>query len=114
MNDACQILPTDNEGWGFWGTSRMNGYDQEMTWRAASLFFADAYRLDPEETRDLLDSVFGRHLADDMSFIEGGPASPEAIAFHLEKRMADRGFKRWFDNAVRAIRKPGQGSKKVM
>ncbi|ABK44553.1 hypothetical protein Mmc1_2052 [Magnetococcus marinus MC-1] len=106
--DNLQImpLPTNNPSWGFWGTSRHNGYDQEMTWLAASHFFANSYNLDAQDTRDLLDSVFGRHLADDLSFIEGGPTTPEAITDHLAKRMANRSYKSWIDDAVHAIQHP--------
>ena len=105
MSNAQQTLPTNNAEWGVWGTSQRSGYDQQMIWETTSCFFASTYQLDPIQTRDLLDSVFGRHLADDLSFIAGGPQCPEAIISHLEKRMAKKGFKRWFDNAVDAIKK---------
>ena len=94
-------LPTNNEEWGFWGTSNANGYDAAMAWNTASHFFAKTFNLTPEETRTLLDARFGRHLADDLSFIDGGPATAEAIAAHLEKRNADAGWRRHFEKAIR-------------
>ena len=94
-------LPTNNPEWGFWGTSVSNGYDAAMTWDTASRFFAKTFNLTPEETRTLLDARFGRHLADDLSFINGGPATADAITAHLEKRNADKGWRRHFEKAIR-------------
>ena len=98
------IMPTNNTEWGFWGTAGHNGYDQQMTWEAASDALATAFNLTPERVRDLLDARFGRHLADDLSFIAGGPVSPEAVEHHIMKRLADRGWRKWFERAVREAR----------
>jgi hypothetical protein len=97
-------LRTANPDWGFWGTSVRNGYDAALAWEAASDALATAFDLTPAEIRDLLDSRFGRHLADDLSFIPGGPASREAIEEHIMARLAVRSWRRWFDTGVRAIR----------
>ena len=94
-------LPTNNEEWGFWGTSVSNGYNAAMTWDTASRFFAETFNLSPEETRTLLDARFGRHLTDDLSFINGGPTTADAITTHLEKRNADKGWRRHFEKAIR-------------
>ena len=94
-------LPTNNEEWGFWGTSVSNGYDAALTWDTASRFFAKTFDLTPEETRTLLDARFGRHLADDLSFIDGGPSTAEAITTHLEKRYADKGWRKHYEKAIR-------------
>jgi hypothetical protein len=96
-----QPLPTNNECYGFWGTSISNGYDAAMTWDTASRFFAKTFDLTPEETRTLLDARFGRHLADELSFINGGPATAKAITTHLEKRNAEAGWRRYFEKAIR-------------
>ena len=98
------ILPTNNTDWGFWGTAGRNGYDQQMTCEAASDALATAFDLTPEQVRDLLDARFGRHLADDLSFIPDGPVSREAIEQHIMKRLADRGWRKWFERAVREAR----------
>ena len=98
------ILPTNNTEWGFWGTAGRNGYDQKMTWEAASDVLATAFDLTPEQVRDLLDARFGRLLADDLSFIPGGPVSREAIEQHIMRRLADRGWRKWFERAVRKAR----------
>ncbi len=98
------ILPTANESWGFWGAAGHNGYDQQMTWEAASDALATAFDLTAEQVRNLLDARFGRHLADDLSFIAGGPVSPEAIEQHIMARLADRGWRKWFEKAVLEVR----------
>ena len=97
-------LPTNNTGWGFWVTAGHNGYDQQMAWEAVSDALATAFELTPEQVRDVLDARLGRHLADDLSFIAGGPVSREAIEQHIMKRLADRGWRKWFETAVREVR----------
>jgi len=105
--NAIQPLPTANERWGFWGTSKQNGYDAKLTWDTACSFLAKHFDLTAEQCRTLLDSRFGRHLADDLSFIEGGngiangPTSDKAIIKHLEMRIADKGWRDCFENAIR-------------
>jgi hypothetical protein len=98
------ILPTNNTEWGFWGTAGRNGYDQPMTWEAVSDALATAFDLTPQQVRDLLDARFGRHLADDFSLMAGGPVSREAIENHIMRRLADSGWRKWFEKAVREAR----------
>lgn len=99
------ILPTRNETRGFWGTCRHNGYDQPMAWEAASDALATAFDLSSEQVRDLLDMSFGRHLADDLSFIPSGPVSREAIENHIMTRLADHRWRGWAEKAVRDMRR---------
>lgn len=94
-------LPTNNPEWGFWGTSIHNDYNALLCWDVVSQFFADTYQLNPEETRTLLDARFGRHLADDLSFIKNQPLSAEAITNHLNSRHADHGWRRYFEKSIR-------------
>ena len=94
-------LLTANPEWGFWGTCMHSGYDAPMAWNAASRFFARVFGLTPEQTRDLLDARFGRHLADDLSFIEGGPTTPKAIVVHIKDSLADPEHRAWIARAVR-------------
>lgn len=100
-------LPTANIEWGFWGTSVRNGYDANLTWNTTARFLAREFDLNAEQARDVLDSRFGRHLADDLSFIQGktdianGPTSVEAINLHLASRIADKGWRDCFENAIR-------------
>ena len=95
---------TQNPDWGFSGTATRNGYEPQMTWDAAADAVATAFDLKDDEVRTLLDARFGRHLADDLSFISGGPATPEVIEHHIMARLADRGWRRWFETAVREAR----------
>ena len=102
-----QTLPTANEEWGFHGTSKQNGYDVSLTWPVTSQFIAKEFDLNPTQTRDVLDSKFGRHLADDYSFIingkgnAAGPISEAAIKRHLQDRVSDKGWRDCFENAIR-------------
>jgi hypothetical protein len=93
-------LATQNPDWGFWGTATRNGYDPQMTWNAAAVSLATAFDLKKEEVRFLLDTRFGRHLADDLRFIKGGPSGPEAIERHIMGRLADQSWRKWFETAV--------------
>jgi hypothetical protein len=97
-----EILATANKEWGFWGTAERNGYDAELTWKAASKFLIAAFNLNAEQARDVLDARFGRHLADDLSFIKGA-LTAETIATHFKLRIADAGWRTTFENAIRDV-----------
>jgi hypothetical protein len=56
----------------------------------ASLFRAAILALTPTEVRSFLDSHAGRLLANDISFIEGGPTSAEAIEALIKRDWAIR------------------------
>lgn len=96
-------LATANAEWGFWGTSMRNGYDPSLTWPVLSKLLAEEFALHPEDVRDLLDAKFGRHLADDLSFISGGPVTASVITAHIQARLADRGWRNWFEKAIRDL-----------
>lgn len=83
----AKVLKTENEIWGFWGTSERNGWDMKMSWEAAFIFLSERFSISSEKTRDLLDSRFGRHLSDDLSFIKS-PLTTESITAHLKARFA--------------------------
>jgi ABC-type amino acid transport substrate-binding protein len=92
-------LPTQNEEWGFWGTCNQSGYDTAKAWNAASQFFIKIFNLTPEQARELLDARFGRHLADDLSFIKG-EKDERSITKHLGKRYADAGWRKHFEKSI--------------
>ncbi len=102
-------LPTNNQDWGFWGTSVRNGYDAALTWNTASPFLAKEFDLTAEQVRDVLDGRFARHLADDLSMIKGGegvangPSTEKSITAHLALRVADKGWRDCFENAITEI-----------
>jgi hypothetical protein len=75
-----------------------------MTWNATSDALPTASDLTPEQVHDLLDARFGRHLADDLSFIPGGPVSGKAIEQHIMAGLADRCWRKWFEKAVHEAR----------
>jgi hypothetical protein len=97
-----EILPTENKEWGFWGTAERNGYDAELTWKAASKFLIAEFDLNAEQARDVLDARFGRHLADDLSFIKG-TLTEKTITAHLKLRISDAGWRENFENAITEV-----------
>ena len=61
------ILETENKGWGFWGTAE--GYlkhkkDMTRLWNETAKLIQKNSGLTPEETQKLMDSRWGRHIAD--------------------------------------------------
>jgi hypothetical protein len=64
------ILPTRNEGWGFFGTigrSENAAADPATAWDIAFAKIAETTGAAPEGVRDFLDSRHGRHFADDVT-----------------------------------------------
>lgn len=94
-------MQTANEEWGFWGTSIRNEYNAEMAWGATSEFLIAKFSLSAELARDVLDSRFGRHLADELSFIKGGPITAEAIKTHLAGLIAEKNWCKYFERAIK-------------
>lgn len=72
------VLPTQNEGWGFFGTclDDVDGTPKaEQFWEIASKTLAKERGWNPNKVRDWLDSRDGRHFADtvaDFGWSEGG------------------------------------------
>jgi hypothetical protein len=97
-----EILPTENKEWGFWGTAERNGYDADLTWNAAINFLIAAFDLTAEQSRDVLDARFGRHLADDLSFIKG-TLTEKTITAHLKLRIADASWRENFEKAITEV-----------
>jgi hypothetical protein len=97
-----EILATANKEWGFWGTAERNGYDAALTWSAASKCLITEFDLTSEQARDVLDARFGRHLADDLSFIKG-TLTEKAITAHLKLRIADAGWCENFESTITEV-----------
>lgn len=95
------ILPTQNECWGAWGTAETNGLEPAQTWAAMSAYFQTAEGLSPEETRELLDSRFGRHMVDDLSFAPCGGKTVDGIERHLARRFAQSSWRQYLSGARR-------------
>jgi hypothetical protein len=70
MEKKTETPRTRNREWGFFGTCVHNGHaDPEAAWDEAMATLTDrngGFRLEPENARDLLDSTWGRHLADQV------------------------------------------------
>jgi hypothetical protein len=98
------ILPTRDSLSGFWAASERNGYEVQLVWAMASEALATIFALTPTEVRDFLDSHAGRLLADDISFIEGGPRNAEAIEALIKARLGHLGWRRLYEQAILEIR----------
>jgi hypothetical protein len=98
------ILPPVDPSSGFWAAAARNGYDAPSLWVMASDALATVFALAPLEVRDFLDSTTGGLLADDIGFIEGGPADAAAIATLLHARLRHLGWQRLYAQTIAAIR----------
>ncbi len=87
MTSTSNIPPSDNQGWGFFGTLAHHT-DADAAWPLAMTAIADATGCTPDEVRAFLDSRHGRHFADDVAnaLVEGRPLA-EAIATATTKWM---------------------------
>jgi hypothetical protein len=66
MTSTSNIPPSDNQGWGFFGTLAHHT-DADAAWPLAMTAIADATGCTPDEVRAFLDSRHGRHFADDVA-----------------------------------------------
>jgi hypothetical protein len=98
------ILPTKDPSSGFWAASERDGYEVQLVWAMASDALATIFALTPTEVRDFLDSHAGRLLADDISFIEGGPTNAEAIEVLIKARLDHLGWRRLYEQVISEIR----------
>lgn len=98
------ILPTKDPLSGFWAASERNGYEVRLVWAMASEALARIFALTPAEVRDFLDSPAGRLLADDISFVEGGPTSAEAIEALIKSRLGHLGWRRLYEQVISETR----------
>lgn len=64
-----EILETQNEDWGFWGTASgiTGSYEENKElWDEAFKAIQKKGGFTAEQTRDLMDSRWGRHTVDDL------------------------------------------------
>ena len=88
------VLPTENEGWGFFGTGNThNTYDQmKVFWDYTSKQLAQKLRWTPKDVQWFLDSRGGRHFADSITDL--GPWSFR----HIDKAIQDWQSRDWFNS----------------
>lgn len=91
LDESCKtikeaVLPTQNEGWGFFGTG-LNYHDQNQMktfWEYTSKLLAEKLKWDPKKVQTFLDSRGGRYFAD--SVIDKG---------YMSFRNIDKAFQEW-------------------
>ena len=67
MTEKLEILEAQIKNWGLWGTARESlrcKKDMPKLWKETSVILQKNADLTPEQTRELLDSRWGRHFAD--------------------------------------------------
>lgn len=86
--DTTPIPPSQNEGWGFYGTISRH-IEPSKAWDAALPAIAAATGCSYDETRAFLDSRHGRHFADEveMNLPQDGRGIDGAIAVAIAKWM---------------------------
>lgn len=83
-----EILPTQNKKFGFWGTARNNIENKkeiQLFWDKASEIL-QSKGLTPQQTQNLLDSRWGRHIADE--FAEELSTNLETFASVFKRQMS--------------------------
>jgi len=97
---AEAVLPTENEGWGFYGTMIIAGIPRSLTqtaWEVASEALLPHVG-DAAAVRRLLDSRWGRHFADSVTDNGGASTmqrSPGTVAGLVRQAVADYARKGW-------------------
>jgi hypothetical protein len=77
------VLSSQNQAWGFWGTLSGAGLDPAEHWVHASTVLAARYAINQVQVRDFLDSRTGRHLADAVA--DGSPV--ESVVTRWDKSV---------------------------
>lgn len=86
-----EILKTQNEAWGFFGTMESGGEDPSRAWDAAFVAIAEATGAEGDDldgVRGFLDARGGRHFADAVrDAMMSGADLDAAIAQAVEQHM---------------------------
>lgn len=98
------VMPSADPTSGLWAASRQKGLDAERVWVAASLALAKVFRLQPADVRAFLDSDAGWLLSEDLMFIDGDPASSDAIEALIWARLDHLGWRRLYAEAIAQVR----------
>lgn len=92
-----QILQTENQEWGFWGTCKESQKSKKVRqeeWNKAFTIIQENAGFTPLETLALLDSRWGRHVADE--FAEELSVDAETFSKAFKRKMTkDRLYKEY-------------------
>lgn len=83
-----EILKTQNKEWGFWGTGKyylQHKSDIKKLWDETAKLIQEHSGLTPEETQKLMDSRWGRHIAD--RYMEEIRTNVETFIKAIERRF---------------------------
>lgn len=87
-----KYLQTTNEGWGFYGTCLNNGRNAKKEWKKAMKLLVEEQELSQEQARDLLDSKWGRHAANELDCGHSLKWQVETWRSYFTKSLLDIGY----------------------
>lgn len=105
-----KILETQNKEWGFWGTvSEFVDIDEtQKLWREASKITQEKADFTAIETRNLLDSRWGRHMADEFHEDIVTGVFTKAFKKKMTKERLYRDYNYYVDNKAYGSAVPQQ------
>jgi len=87
-----KTIQTNNEGWGFYGTCLVNGLNAQKEWKKAIKTLVKDKGLSQEQARDLLDSKWGRHTANELTGGQSLKLQLENWHSYFTKSLLDIGY----------------------
>ena len=95
-----QILPTQNKSWGFWGTcsNLVNKQQTQAAWNGAFTIIQENAGFTPLETLALLDSRWGRHMADEFAEEISADCFEKAFKCKMTKERLYRDYNYYVDS----------------
>lgn len=95
-----KILETQNQEWGFWGTVSefVDSDEAQRLWCEVSKIIQEKAEFTAIETRNLLDSRWGRHMADEFHEDIVTGAFTKAFKKKMTKERLYRDYNYYVDN----------------
>ena len=95
-----KILETQNKEWGFWGTVSefVDSDEAQKLWCGAAKIIQEKAGFTAIETRNLLDSRWGRHMADEFHEDIVTGAFSKAFKKKMTKERLYRNYNYYVDN----------------
>ena len=100
MVKEYKILETQNKSWGFWGTVSefVDSDEAQKLWCEASKTIQEKVGFTTIETRNLLDSRWGRHMADEFHEDIVTGVFTKALKKKMTKERLYRDYNYYVDN----------------
>lgn len=103
-------LKTRNPDFGFYATAQGNyslsGAEQDAAWEAAMAALIERHGAEAEDVRNFLDSRYGRHFADALTFFDRDSVTAALAAYRAGKNPRSMTEARWVVKELRAMMTP--------